>query len=107
MRHIQLLLPLTAPRTVPINPRVEFGRSMELHIISWNVCGIRNATRFAALKAYAYQHHLCIVFIQEAFVGPLLGDREAPPLTGYVSYVHPIRNGLISYVHASVTHKII
>ena len=80
---------------------------MDLKIISWNARGIRNVATLAALKGYVYQHHPSVVFIQEAFVGPLLGDRDAPPLNGYVSYVHPVRNGLISYVHASVTHKLV
>lgn len=80
---------------------------MELRVISWNACGIRDLARLTALKAYVYKHNPTVIFIQEAFVGPLLGERQAPPLSGYVSYVHPVRNGLITYVHSSVPHQLL
>ena len=63
--------------------------------------------RLTALKGYIYQHNPIVIFIQEAFVGPLLGDRQAATLTGYVSYVHPVRNGLMTYVHSSVPHQLL
>ena len=80
---------------------------MELRVISWNACGIRDLARLAALKGYVCKHNPTVIFIQEAFVGPLLGERQAPPLSGYVSYVHPVRNGLITYVHSSVPHQLL
>lgn len=74
---------------------------MEVRVLSWNVCSIRDRERLTALKDYVYQHKPTIVFIQEAFVGPLqLGERQAPSLTGYVSYAHLVRNGLLTYVHS-------
>ena len=80
---------------------------MELRFISWNACGIRNVARLVALREHAYQHNPTVIFIQKAFVGPLLGDRQSPTLSSYVSYVHPIRNGLITYVHSSVSHQLL
>ena len=80
---------------------------MELHVISWNACGIRDLARLTALRGYVYRHNPTVIFIQEAFVGPLLGERQAPPLSGYISYVHPVRNGLITYVHSSVQHQLL
>ena len=32
---------------------------------------------------------------------------DAPPLPGYISYVHYVRNGLVSYIHSSITHKLL
>ncbi|XP_076044779.1 uncharacterized protein LOC143027381 [Oratosquilla oratoria] len=80
---------------------------MELRVISWNACGIRDYMRLAALKGYIYKNNPTVIFIQEAFVGPLLGERQAPTLSGYVSYVHPVRNGLITYVHSSIPHQLL
>ena len=80
---------------------------MELRIISWNACGIRDKASFAALRGHVYHHNLTVIFIQEDFAGPLLGDRQAPTLTGCVSYVHPIINGLIMYVHSSVPPQLL
>lgn len=50
--------------------------------------------------------HRTIIFIEEAFVGPLL-IREARLLTVYVSYVHPVRNGLITYARSSAPHHLL
>lgn len=80
---------------------------MDLRVISWNACSIRDIVRLASLRCFVYQHHPCVIFIQEAFVGPLHGNREAPTLTGYVSYVHLVRNGLITYVHSSIPHHLV
>lgn len=80
---------------------------MNLHIISWNACGITNHAKLAALKGYVNGHCPDIIFIQEAFVGRPLPAGEAPSLSGYVSYVHLPRNGLVTYVHSSIQHKLL
>lgn len=98
---------LLLPQIAPVKPRKEFNNNMELRVISWNACGIRDLRRLAALKGYVYKQKPSVIFIQEAFVGPLHGERLAPPLTGYISYVHPVRNGLITYVHSSITHRLL
>lgn len=54
-----------------------------------------------------HSSHPDIIFIQEAFVGRPLPVGEAPSLNGYVSYVHLVRNGLVTYVHSSVQHTLI
>ena len=102
-----MLVPLRPPPPAPANLIEKFADKMELHIISWNVCGVRDIARLATLKSCVYQHRPTVLFIQEAFVGHRLGVQEAPPLTGYISYVHLVRNGLISYIHSSVPHKLV
>ncbi|MPC65203.1 hypothetical protein E2C01_059334 [Portunus trituberculatus] len=55
-------------------------------------------------NAYVYRHHPQVVFIQEAFVGPH-EFRRPPTLSGYNSYLHLVRNGLVAYIHSSLQHK--
>jgi len=79
---------------------------MLLRVISWNACGIINYPKLTSLKNYAGRHRPHVIFIQEAFVGvPVPG--EAPSLPGYVSYVHHVRNGLVSYIHSSIPHQLL
>ena len=80
---------------------------MPLHIISWNAFGIRHHVKLTALKTYVYRHHPQIIFIQEAFIGGGAPGEEAPPLSGYTSYVHYTRNSLITYIHSSLPHKLL
>ena len=80
---------------------------MKLHIISWNACGIKSYDKLAALKGYVVVHTPDVILIQEAFVGRPAPVGEAPSLSGYVSYVHMVRNGLVTYVHSTVQHQLI
>ncbi|KAK7012737.1 hypothetical protein SK128_009505 [Halocaridina rubra] len=48
-----------------------------------------------------------VIFIQEAFPGGAPPGEEAPMLTGYVSYVHYTRRGLITYIHSSIPHTLL
>lgn len=80
---------------------------MKLHIISWNACGIKSYDKLAALKGYVAVHTPDVILIQEAFVGRPAPVGEAPSLSGYVSYVHMVRNGLVTYVHSTVQHQLI
>ena len=41
-----------------------FDSRMQLYIISWNACGIRNYSRLASLKTYIGHYHPHIIFIQ-------------------------------------------
>ena len=101
-----MLVPLPPPPPAPEKLIEKFADKM-LHIISWNACGVRDIARLATLKSYVYQHHPTVIFIREVYVGHRLGVQEAPPLTGYISYVHLVRNGLISYIHSSVPHRLV
>jgi len=82
-----------------------FTSSTNLHVLSWNACGITSPAKTTSLKAYVYCHHPNVIFIQEAFVGHAVRT-AAPTLSGYVSYVHH-RNGLITYIHSSVQHRLL
>ncbi|MPC93700.1 hypothetical protein E2C01_088840 [Portunus trituberculatus] len=42
----------------------------------------------------------------EAFVGHPPEGKTALARSGYVAYVHPVRNGLITYVHSSLQHRL-
>ena len=48
--------------------------------------------------------HMQVVFLQEAFVGTPPPRRQAPTLSGYVSYLHHAMNYLPTYVHFSLQH---
>lgn len=80
---------------------------MHLDAISWNAFGIRHSSKLTALRAYVYRHHPQVVFIQEAFPGGAQPGNEAPSLSGYVPYLHHVRNGLITYIHSSVPHRLL
>lgn len=80
---------------------------MQLHIIPWNACGIKTYLKLASLKIYVGRHHPHVIFIQEAFVGCHVPGEDAPPLPGFVSYVHHVRNGLVSYIHFSTPQKLL
>ncbi|MPC16293.1 hypothetical protein E2C01_009115 [Portunus trituberculatus] len=43
----------------------------------------------------------------EAFPGQPDPPPQAPSLPGYVSYAHMVRNGLLSYIHSSLTHRLL
>ena len=74
--------------------------------MSWNACGITSFGKLSSLQAFVYRHHPQVIFIQEAFVGQ--GEnRQAPSLTGYVSYSHHVRNGLVTYIHSSLQHRLL
>ena len=79
---------------------------MRLHIISWNACGLKTFPKLTSLKTYISHHHPDVIFIQEAFVGGRVPE-DAPPLPGFVSYVHHVRNGLVSYIHSSIPHRLL
>ena len=80
---------------------------MTLHIISWNVFGLRHHNKLTALKTYVHRHHPHVIFIQEAFPGGAQQGEEVPALSGYTSYAHHARNGLVAYVHSSMPHKLL
>lgn len=82
-----------------------FDNLVDLHVLSWNACGITNWAKLTALKGYVHHHHPDVIFIQEAFVGHALPVGEAPSLSGYVSYVHRVRHGLVAYFDSSVQHR--
>lgn len=79
---------------------------MQLHVISWNACGVKTYPKLTSLKTYIARHHPNVIFIQEAFVGCLAAE-DAPPLPGFVSYVHRVRNGLVTYIHSSIPHQLL
>ena len=84
-----------------------FVDPFKLHVISWNACGVTSRGKLTTLKSYVRSHHPDIVFVQEAFIGLALHQQEAPALSGYVSYVHHVRHGLITYVHSSLPHRLL
>lgn len=84
-----------------------FNNQVQLHVISWNACGITNWAKLTALKGYLQSHHPDLIFIQEAFVGNALPMEAAPSLSGYVSYIHRVRHGLVTYIHSSVQHRLL
>ena len=96
--------PLT-PLPAAVLPKEVFNNQVQLHVISWNACGVTNWAKITALKGYVHSYHPDVIFIQEAFVGNALPREEAPSLSGYVSYVHRVRHGLITYIHSSVQHR--
>ena len=101
-----LLLRSSLPPQVAVQQDEMFDNRSPLHIVSWNACGVTSFDKQAALQAYVLRHHPQVVFIQEAFIGHR--DRpDAPSLPGYVSYVHRVRNSLISYLHSSLPHKLL
>lgn len=83
------------PPPVAVLLKEKFNNQVRLHVISWNACGIKNWAKLTALKGYIYK----------AFVGNALPRKEAPSLSGYVSYVHRVRHGLVTYIHSSVQHR--
>ena len=58
-------------------------------------------------KAYVYRHHPHVIYIHEAFLGGVLQREAAPSLSGYTTYVHHARNGLIAYIHSSMSHRLL
>ena len=93
------------PLPVAVLLEEKFNNQVKLHVISWNACGITNWAKLTALKGYIHSHHPDVIFIQEAFVGNALPGEDAPSLRGYVSYVHRVRHGLVTYIHSSVQHR--
>ena len=98
---------LLLPRPATVLLINAFNNQVKLHIISWNACGITNWAKLTALKAYVRSHQPDVIFIQEAFVGNALPQGEAPSLSGYISYVHRVRHGLITYIHSSIQHRLL
>ena len=85
----------------------KFTADLQLHVISWNICSVTSPGRLAQLKAYVSQYHPNIIFLQEAFPGRPLPPGQAPSLAGYIPYVHLVRNGLLTYVHYSLPHRLL
>lgn len=77
-----------------------------VHLVSWNACGVTSFAKLASLQAYVFKHRPHVVLLQEAFVGPH-DHRQAPSLAGYVSYSHNVRNGLLTYIHSSLQHRLL
>lgn len=94
------------PRITP-KQEADFISGNQLHIISWNACGIKTQSKLTSLKTYIGRHQPHVIFIQEAFVGRHMAGENAPSLSGFVDYVHHVRNGLISYIHSSIPHKLL
>ncbi|XP_064110238.1 uncharacterized protein LOC135218023 [Macrobrachium nipponense] len=92
---------------VAVLPRDMFDNQVKLNIISWNACGITNWAKLSALKGIVHSHHPDVILIQETFVGNAQPREEAPSLTGYVSYVHLVRHGLITYICTSIQHRLL
>ncbi len=68
-------------------------------------CGVTSFDKLLQLKAFVYSHHPHVIFLQEAFPGrPLAG--KAPSFSGYIPYVHMVRNGLL-LIHNSLTHRLL
>ena len=96
------------PRLAAVLRKITIANHTRLHILSWNACGITHCLKQSALKGYVFQHHPDIVCIQEAFVGQRAAQGgTAPLLRGYTSYVHQARNGLITYIHSDVPHRLL
>ncbi|KAK3893344.1 hypothetical protein Pcinc_002898 [Petrolisthes cinctipes] len=95
------------PLTGLLPPNTEFASDCWLDVISWNVCGITSYAKLTQLKAYVFRHHPSVIFLQEAFPGWPLATGQAPPLSGYVPYVHLVRNGLLIYIHSSLPHRLL
>lgn len=98
-------VPTLPPLPVTVLVMDMFNNEVKLHVTSWNACGITNWAKLTALKGYIHNHRPDVIFIQEAFVGNALPREEAPSLSGYVSYVHRVRHGLVTYIHSSVQHR--
>lgn len=94
------------PRITP-KQEADITSGNQLHIISWNACGIKNQSKFTSLKTYVGRHQPHVIIIREAFVGCQLVGENAPCLSGFVGYVHHVRNGLFSYIHSSIPHKLL
>ena len=84
-----------------------FDIDSALNVLSWNICGVTMFDKQMQLKAYVFSHHPDVIFLQEAFPGRPDPVPQAPPLPGYVSYIHLVRNGLLSYIHSSLTHRLL
>ena len=80
---------------------------MQLHVISWNAFGLRHNSKLTALKTYVSRHRPQVIFIQEAFPGGVVPGEAVPALSGYSSYAHYVRNGLVAYLHSSLPHKLL
>ena len=98
---------LLHPRPVAVLLINLFDNRVKLHVISWNACGVTNWAKRTALKRYAHSQRPDVIFIQEAFVGNALPRGEAPSLSGYISYVHRVRHGLVAYIHSSLQHRLL
>ena len=88
-------------------PNMIFADKHQINVISWNVCGVTNYAKLTQLKSYISSHHPNIIFLQEAFPGRPLNPGQAPPLSGYMSYAHFVRNGLLTYIHCSLPHRLL
>ena len=64
-------------------------------------------SKLTARKAYVHRHHPHAIFIQEASLGDVMQREAAPSLSGYTTYVHHVRNGLIVYIHFSMPHRLL
>ena len=80
---------------------------MQLHILSWNICGVTSPAKLVQLKGYVICHRPDVIFLQEAFPGRPLPVGQAPSLSGYIPYVHMVRNGLLTYIHSSLPHRLL
>lgn len=54
-----------------------------------------------------FSHSPRVIFLQEAFPGRPNPVPQPPSLPGYVPYLHMVRDGLLSYIHSSVTHRLL
>ncbi|KAK3893651.1 hypothetical protein Pcinc_002564 [Petrolisthes cinctipes] len=88
-------------------PNTEFASDCRLDVISWNVRGITSYAKLTQLKAYIFRHHPSVIFLQKAFPGRPLTAGQAPPLSGYVPYVHLVRNDLLTYINSSLPHRLL
>ncbi|KAG0728250.1 hypothetical protein GWK47_032886 [Chionoecetes opilio] len=66
-----------------------------------------SVTRNTNVRAYVFRHHPQVIFIQEAFPGGALPEDTSPSLSGYISYVHQARNGLIANINSSMPHRVL
>ncbi|KAK7023557.1 hypothetical protein SK128_014079 [Halocaridina rubra] len=106
-RNGMRLHPFLPPHLAPVSIRKMFDSEAQLHILTWNACGIMSSAKLAAIKMYVRCQNPNIIFFQEAFAGCLVGGSAAPPLCGYVFYVHHIRNGFVTYVHSYPHHQLL
>ncbi|MPC54157.1 hypothetical protein E2C01_048065 [Portunus trituberculatus] len=85
---------------------IKFTVDLQLHVLSWNICSVTSPGRLAQLKGYIYKNQPNIIFLQEVFSGRPLPTGQAPPLAGYIPYVHLVRNGLLTYIHYFLPHRL-
>ena len=73
-----------------------------LKFLSWNAQGLKK--KLSYLLNYLSKNPTDVICIQEPFIGDP-NEKKAPKINGYVPYVLRHKNGLLTYVKESLSHK--